>query len=62
MTNPSYSDLVAQLVEIAHLNSALSLLHWDRDVLMKHELGVQTETLARSGKMFGRANQVPAVH
>ena len=29
---------------------------WDRDVLMKHDLGVQTETFTRSGKMFGRAN------
>jgi predicted TIM-barrel fold metal-dependent hydrolase len=25
---------------------------WDRDVLMKHDLGVPTETLERSGKMF----------
>lgn len=25
---------------------------WDRDVLMKHDLGVPTETLARSAKMF----------
>jgi len=29
---------------------------WDRDVLMKHDLGVPTETFARSGKMFGGAN------
>jgi predicted TIM-barrel fold metal-dependent hydrolase len=26
---------------------------WDRDVLMKHDLGVPTETFARSQKMFG---------
>ena len=26
---------------------------WDRDVLMKHDLGVPAETFARSGKMFG---------
>jgi len=26
---------------------------WDRDVLMKHDLGVQTETFERSRKMFG---------
>ncbi len=26
---------------------------WDRDVLMKHDLGVATETFARPGKMFG---------
>lgn len=25
---------------------------WDRDVLLKHDLGVQTETFARSGEMF----------
>lgn len=25
---------------------------WDRDVLMKHDLGVQTETFARSAQMF----------
>jgi predicted TIM-barrel fold metal-dependent hydrolase len=29
---------------------------WDRDVLMKHDLGVPTETFAQSGKMFGNAN------
>jgi uncharacterized protein len=29
---------------------------WDRDVLTKHDLGVPTETFARSGKMFGVAN------
>jgi hypothetical protein len=29
---------------------------WDRDVLMKHDLGVPTETFARSAKMFGKAN------
>jgi predicted TIM-barrel fold metal-dependent hydrolase len=29
---------------------------WDRDVLMKHDLGVSTETFARSGKMFGGTN------
>ena len=29
---------------------------WDRDVLMKHDLGVPTETFARSGKMFGMLN------
>lgn len=29
---------------------------WDRDVLMKHDLGVPTETFARSVKMFGKAN------
>ena len=29
---------------------------WDRDVLMKHDLGVPTETFARSTKMFGNAN------
>jgi predicted TIM-barrel fold metal-dependent hydrolase len=29
---------------------------WDRDVLLKHELGVPTETFARSGKMFGGTN------
>jgi uncharacterized protein len=29
---------------------------WDRDVLMKHDLGVPTETFARSGKMFGGTN------
>jgi predicted TIM-barrel fold metal-dependent hydrolase len=27
---------------------------WDRDVLMKHELGAPTETFARSGEMFGK--------
>jgi predicted TIM-barrel fold metal-dependent hydrolase len=26
---------------------------WDRDVLLKHDLGVSTETFARSAKMFG---------
>jgi len=29
---------------------------WDRDVLMKHDLGVPTETFARSAKMFGGAH------
>ena len=29
---------------------------WDRDVLMKHDPGVPTETFARSGKMFGGEN------
>jgi len=29
---------------------------WDRDVLMKHDLGVPTETFARSEKMFGGAH------
>jgi predicted TIM-barrel fold metal-dependent hydrolase len=29
---------------------------WDRDVLMKHDLGVPTETFSRSGKMFGGTN------
>jgi len=29
---------------------------WDRDVLMKHDLGVPTETFARSREMFGGAN------
>jgi predicted TIM-barrel fold metal-dependent hydrolase len=29
---------------------------WDRDVLMKHDLGAPTETFARSGKMFGGTN------
>ncbi|MGA9451058.1 MAG: amidohydrolase family protein [Verrucomicrobiia bacterium] len=29
---------------------------WDRDVLLKHDLGVPTETFARSGKMFGGTN------
>jgi predicted TIM-barrel fold metal-dependent hydrolase len=29
---------------------------WDRDVLMKHDLGVPTETFARSAKMFGKSN------
>ena len=29
---------------------------WDRDVLMKHDLGVPMETFARSGKMFGVTN------
>lgn len=29
---------------------------WDRDVLMKHYLGVPTETFARSAKMFVQAN------
>lgn len=29
---------------------------WDQDVLMKHDLGVPTETFARSGKMFGGTN------
>jgi predicted TIM-barrel fold metal-dependent hydrolase len=29
---------------------------WDRDVLMKHDLGVPTETFARSAKMFGGTN------
>lgn len=29
---------------------------WDRDVLMKHDLGVPTETFARSAKMFGKLN------
>jgi predicted TIM-barrel fold metal-dependent hydrolase len=29
---------------------------WDRDVLMKHDLGVPTETFARSEKMFGGTN------
>jgi len=27
---------------------------WDRDVLMKHDLGVPTETFARSAQMFGK--------
>jgi predicted TIM-barrel fold metal-dependent hydrolase len=27
---------------------------WDKDVLMKHDLGVDTETFARSGKMVNR--------
>ena len=29
---------------------------WDRDVMMKHYLGVPTETFARSAKMFGGLN------
>ena len=29
---------------------------WDRDILMKHDLGVPAETFARSAKMFGNAN------
>ena len=29
---------------------------WDRDVLMKHDLGVPTETFARPAKMFGSVN------
>ena len=29
---------------------------WDRDVLTKHDLGVPTETFARSAKMFGQMN------
>lgn len=29
---------------------------WDRDVLIKHDLGLSTETFARSGKMFAGAN------
>jgi hypothetical protein len=29
---------------------------WDRDVLMKHDLGVPTETFARSAKMFSGWN------
>jgi uncharacterized protein len=29
---------------------------WDRDVMMKHDLGVPAETFARSGKMFGGKN------
>ena len=29
---------------------------WDKDVLMKHDLGVPAETFARSAKMFGKAN------
>ena len=29
---------------------------WDRDVLMKHYLGVPTETFARSAQMFTKAN------
>ena len=29
---------------------------WDRDVLMKHDLGAPTDTFARSGKMFGGTN------
>ena len=29
---------------------------WDRDVLLKHDLGVPTETFTRSGKMFGGTN------
>lgn len=29
---------------------------WDRDVLMKHDLGVPTETFARSGKMFKKTD------
>ena len=29
---------------------------WDRDVLMKHDLGVPTETFARSAQMFGGAD------
>jgi len=28
---------------------------WDRDVLMKHDLGVSTETFARSTRMFGNS-------
>ena len=29
---------------------------WDRDVLMKHDLGVPTETFARSAQMFAKPN------
>ncbi|SPE56117.1 Metal-dependent hydrolase superfamily protein (fragment) [Verrucomicrobia bacterium] len=29
---------------------------WDRDVLMKHDLGVSIETFSRSGTMFGTRN------
>jgi len=29
---------------------------WDRDVLIKHDLGVPTETFARSAQMFGKSN------
>ena len=28
---------------------------WDRDVLLKHDLGVPTETFERPGKMFGKS-------
>lgn len=27
---------------------------WDRDVLMKHDLGVPAETFARTAQMFGK--------
>jgi predicted TIM-barrel fold metal-dependent hydrolase len=29
---------------------------WDRDVMMKHDLGVPTEVFARPGEMFGNVN------
>ena len=29
---------------------------WDKDVLMKHDLGVSADTFARSGKLFGGVN------
>jgi len=31
---------------------------WDRDVLIKHDLGVQMDSFARSGKMFGGTNSL----
>jgi hypothetical protein len=32
---------------------------WDRDVLLKHDLGVPAETFARPGKMFAGTNSMP---
>jgi hypothetical protein len=31
---------------------------WDRDVLLKHDLGVPTDTFARSGKIIGEKNSM----
>ena len=50
MVSPWYSFHLSlrQKFSIWHIKNP-----WDRDVLMKHDLGVSTETFARSAKMFG---------
>ncbi|HEV7925946.1 MAG TPA: amidohydrolase family protein [Verrucomicrobiae bacterium] len=47
----SFHLSLAQKCAIARIKNP-----WDRDVMMKHDLGVQADTFARSRKMFGRTN------
>jgi predicted TIM-barrel fold metal-dependent hydrolase len=51
LVSPWYSFHLSlrQKIQIWHTKNP-----WDRDVLMKHDLGVPTETFARSAQMFGK--------